>query len=229
MKYRMIMLLLLGAFAANVAHAQQGHDAAGEANEPAPKQPVSPSESDAQDGQANLVNNPLYENWARFGVGSFIEQRIVTQSGESEDQVRVTARLLLESVDKERLMLKLSRDVVMATGGERDRVNQPDEQVEVPRLVTQKEADEYINPPGMTEQGDDTITVLGKKLKTHWYEIKREDVTGEVVTRVWTNPHVPGLLAKMTIKSEGLLAFTTEMSITDIQIKESRHDIFDDE
>ncbi|WP_432797031.1 hypothetical protein [Poriferisphaera sp. WC338] len=178
--------------------------------------PVEPPEEPTGE---TLVANPLYDNWALFGVGTSVDQTIVTKTDEGE--VKVLATLVLKSIDDKQAVVSMTRKVVAANG----EVTQPAEEVLIPKRVTQAEADGYLNPPGKVGEGEEVLEVLGKKIKARWVEVKKEDATGSVVTRIWMSAGqgeedvIPGMLVKMSIKSEGLLAFTTEMSITGVEVK----------
>jgi hypothetical protein len=69
------------------------------------------------------------------------------------------------------------------------------------------------------KQGDEVLTVNGKKLKCHWEEIETEDQGAKMLSRLWTCPDVPGALVKMEVRAEGAAAPSIKMALLEWEKK----------
>ena len=142
---------------------------------------------------AETVDGPVYKSWAKSKVGTAVTIKSVTVM----KGVRVDSTLRYELV--ELTPEKAVVDTVVTTQGVAGRPLRAEHRRAFPLLPGVKKED-IGKPPAGSEQGLETLEVLGKDYETQWYVMKGRVEAGEVITRSWTNPDFPGMLLKSIIK-----------------------------
>jgi hypothetical protein len=140
-----------------------------------------------------LVNNPAYAHWARFKRGTTVVQKqTVTLSDGRTIEHDITVRLAEKSKDK--VVIETTQTPTM------------DGMVSSTRTFTTFPAKvrmERVQTPRATldsfTEGEEDITVQGKKLTAHWIEAATK-AGDEITTRkVWSVWEIPGGVVKETI------------------------------
>jgi len=141
----------------------------------------------AATARAEMVENPQYKVWSKFGVGSSS-----TVSGEwtfnNQKMTMSSARKLTEKTDDH---VTLEVIDTMDFGGQARTM--PARKVNVPAQAEKKD---------VTEAGSEDVTAAGKTFSCKIYEMK--DIASahpETKVRFWINPEVPGGIVKMLINS----------------------------
>ena len=123
--------------------------------------------------------NPEYDYWSNHKVGSWVKFKMEADQGGQKVQVDMTRTL--SELTKEKAVIEQKQKVTV--GG----VAQPEgtEKEDVP-------ADNDPNPTKIEKEGDEEITVNGKKMKCHWIEGTQKE--GKV--KFWVTKEVPGGVVK---------------------------------
>jgi hypothetical protein len=154
------------------------------------------------------VDNPEYKHWAQFKPGSFSEMK--TEFSRFGHKWERTTTTTLKEITSENAVLEIK---VVMTGSGQKWAEPPAEKRKIPAKVEEAKARES-DPPKKgdqrdggevldVKQGEEELTICGKKLKTKWVEtkIKRKDLT--TTARTWSCNDVPGQVVKTTTNSEG--------------------------
>lgn len=141
------------------------------------------------------VDNGEYERWARFKVGSLVRFKITSNSERQVDDELVIA---LRKFDEDEAVLERAFSGVV--GGKR-RVTKAERIV--PAKVI-KGLDSEGRAGREVAKGEETISVLGKKVKCAWIEVDYAKTIGETEIKLrektWYYAGVVGGVARMEIK-----------------------------
>ena len=147
----------------------------------------------ASSGAAAEVEHPAYKSWSRYPVGTTITVRSVTESPNSKLTTTTTYKLLELKPDMAVLETRVVSD---ATG--RVVENRPErlEQQRMFPLFPGVKPEDIGKPRNASVKGEEALPVLGRELKTVWYETKDKTEAGENFTRTWLCDEVPGRLTR---------------------------------
>ncbi len=147
-----------------------------------------------------MVDNPTYQHWAKFKPGAFVKlQQTMTQGGQ---KMQMTVTQTLKELTPERAMVEMAGSMDM--GGVQQQM--PARTMPIPAKVPKARVPATQPLEGKTQvsQGDEELTVAGKKVKCHWFEGKMSSPEGGAFSgKTWVNPGVPGNMVKMQGKGEG--------------------------
>jgi hypothetical protein len=142
----------------------------------------------AADPVPAMVDNPAYKSWSAFKAGSWVRMRTESDAGAARSVVKVTTKLL--SIDPQKAVVE-DTAVVAMMGRE---MAQPAIKREIPAKVAPQSMGADAPKP---KEGDEEITVGGKKMKAHWIEVVTEVSGARSTSKSWFVTEVPGGLAKM--------------------------------
>jgi hypothetical protein len=148
----------------------------------------------AENKAEDKVDNPHYKLWASFKPGTTCKAQAITviDDGKAVTTSRTVITTTLEELTPDEATIKFT--------GEEETANGPVSTLTITTHVRAKISPSTTRPlPGIFEkgEGDEEITVLGKKYKTHWAE--RGTRFGETRLTVWTSAEVPdGLVKQVT-------------------------------
>ncbi|MFH0962389.1 MAG: hypothetical protein V2A58_00085 [Planctomycetota bacterium] len=161
---------------------------------------------------AEQIDNPMYQNWARFKPGTFIIQQTTTKTEEMNPETRMT--YTLKEVTPERVVLEM----VMAVVVEGNEMKMPPQTIVHPAKIDKPEPEggEVVKPV-LLGQGSEEIAVKGNKIKTTWVksQIKQEGETS--IVTIWTSEEIPGSMVKMVTETKGDEPATTTMALVDFK------------
>jgi hypothetical protein len=141
------------------------------------------------------VENGEYERWARFKVGSQVHFKITSNAEvQADDELVITLRTLDED------QAVLDRAFLGVVAGRRRTTKS--ERI-VPAKVF-KGQDSEGRAGKEVGKGEETIDVLGKKVKCRWVEVEYSKTHGEAEIKLrektWYHASVVGGVARMEIK-----------------------------
>ena len=140
------------------------------------------------------IDNPVYRNWQDFPVGSQVTYRSVTTVGEDVSKQEYT--LTLKSKDKNKIVIERQLTAFLPDGVQQifpAMTSQNQRKFRLPKGVDPPNPDK---PNGVTEQGEEELEWLGRKLKTKWFKAKMRVEAGEMFTHSWSSSAIPGGLVK---------------------------------
>ncbi len=159
---------------------------------------------------AQKIDNPTYQNWAKFKVGSFSTLKSTSVAAGFATEMEMTSTLVELTADKAVVETKTT----MSVAGQK--IDQPAAKIEHPAKVDK--------PPGTASQpskelakGDEAMDVKGTKIKTRWVKMEMASTAGKTASTTWTSDDVPGQVVKMTSKTEGATASETTMTLVDFK------------
>ena len=171
-------------------------------------------------GEEKKVDNPQYKSWAAYKPGTMVKQKMTSKMtmGDQETTTKTTITKTLKKLTAEKAVLAVV--VEINVGG--NKITQPAREQEVPAKVAKEAATQPAVPPGtkMTKkgEGDETITVGGKKYKTHWIEWHMVSDSVETTTKNWTSDKVPGRMVKMTSDMTKPMKVKSTLELVEIKI-----------
>jgi hypothetical protein len=161
-----------------------------------PLRAEAPQQDDAagKGNDARVVENPIYNNWRRFPVGSKVTYRSVTEADGAETVQELVYRLKDKTDDR----VVIGRQVIfILPGGQRREIPEmTSENARTYRLGEDAKRPDPENPPGLLEKGEEELEILGKKIETEWFYSKMRVEAGDMLTRSWSSKAVPGGLVK---------------------------------
>ena len=144
------------------------------------------------------VLNPDYAAWCDFPKGTAISVKTVGSGPGiamgSLEEWTVTEATTLLGVSPDKLELEIG--ITKREDGGKE-VESPARKVTHARWIA---APRMGKPEGKIEEEEQTITVLGKKVKARYVRVKEEnfDAEGSIrITKMWTSHEVPGRIVKI--------------------------------
>jgi len=150
------------------------------------------------------VSNPIYENWAKFKVGTTTKYQ---QEAEKNGKKTVSGEMIykLVELDSEKVVVEISQTLY-----------QNGKKTELPIAKNQFMAkvikrNEQLLPT--LKKSDEEVEVPYGKIKCRAIETSNKWGEYSMVSKTWTNSDIPGFLVKQTTDME-----TPEKSITTISL-----------
>ncbi len=143
-----------------------------------------------------MVENPAYRQWASFPVGTRVTQRMTTDSAKTPGKTVTTTVLTLKSRTEEEVIVESQATTAYADG--RIVRNDPQE-FRNPRWVPLPpgvKKEDWGREPEGTEQGEETLDVLGQTYRCRWHKSRSRTDAGELIMTTWSSPQMPGGLVK---------------------------------
>jgi len=162
-----------------------------------------------------MVTNPAFKSWSEFKVGTSatLKQVVVDKSGDDPNAIDATAAppgpnemlytlKLIEKTPEKVVVEKILTDVEQG-----NLIEHPPVKMIFPAKIAKRYVDTG-HPKSKVEdfkEGEETITVGGKKIECHWVESRIKIGEEESISKVWANSEVvPGGKVKaMTVKKQG--------------------------
>lgn len=138
-----------------------------------------------------------YKAWATCKPGTWVKSRLEIDRG-GETVVAETTSTLVE-VTKEKAILE-------QTG----KVTSKGKTTDLPKQTIEPGAKD-AEAGKLLKQGDEELTVDGKKLKCHWEETEVEENGAKSVYKLWRNPTVPGGTVRTEVRAAGAAAAGTRI------------------
>lgn len=146
---------------------------------------------------AEEVEHPAFKSWAAHPVGTSIAIRSVTSCPASRLTTTTTYKLL--ELKEDRAILE-TRKVSDATGQLSEGLPDKMEQRRKFPLLPGVKKEQIGKPLNPIAQGEETLKLAGREIKTFWYDTKGQGDAGETLTRTWMSEDVPGRLVKAVTK-----------------------------
>ena len=163
--------------------------------------------------------NAAYQQWSQFKPGSYVtvEQKTISHVENTElppegEDMRITTRLV--DLTKDKAVLNEKR-VDVDPGSETELAP---EKITLFNTAGTKEAAAGAKPSDIKE-GDEELTVAGKKIKTHWVESTIKAGQQESKSKDWLSDEVPGGLVKEELKKTDAGKLMMESTTTVIDYK----------
>jgi len=143
----------------------------------------------AQEGGA-MVDNPQYQNWKQFGVGTQAVYHMNNDMGPMKMQMEMTQTL--KSIDSEKAVIAMQNK--MFFNGQEQVMPVPDQ--DIPAKITQAKYDETEG--NMKEVGQESQTVAGQTIACTKYTIEQEQGPGQKMNgTLWASMQIPGRMVRM--------------------------------
>jgi hypothetical protein len=136
------------------------------------------------------VENPEYQAWANFKVGSYVAYKVTTGGVEVEQFHELVELTAQKAVVKTKTRSK---------GKDLNTVN---------RDIPAKIAPAKETPKATVTTGEQTIEVAGKKIQCLWTEKQYEDGT---YTKTYTSPSMPG---NLVVLAQDIAGVKTQIIVT---------------
>lgn len=145
-----------------------------------------------------MVDNPVYQDWARFKVGTTVSYE-GTMKAEGQD-MQMKQTFMLTALDKEKASVQLTQSMnVMGMA-----VEMPGMTPTHPAKVKKEELDKAVYPVEMprfkVEGGKDKVDAAGQTFDCTWGEVEMELGGAKMKGKTWVSPRVPGGMVKMNVK-----------------------------
>lgn len=144
------------------------------------------------------IDNPEFASWSKFAVGAFVELTTVSDSMGQKSTSKMTHKLVELTADKAVVETAMVLEGVPAEFAPKPERRDVPKTIEVPDVEAPTQ-----NPDVKVVEGEETIDVAGTSVKCKTTE---STVTASGMTtksKTWTSDGVPGLMAKMEMRSEG--------------------------
>ena len=140
------------------------------------------------------VDHPAYVSWSKQPVGTQIKFRSETDS--NGHILTTTTTTILKELKPDRAIFQVQR-VSDATG--REVTSIPERSVLVRKfpLFPGVKREDVGKPTGAVDQGEETLRLAGRELRTVWFDTKTKGDGGlDVFSRTWMTDAAPGRLIK---------------------------------
>lgn len=166
--------------------------------------------------EAEKIENPEYQQWAKFKPGASATVEMVSKMGDNESEVRTTTTL--KSIDDDKAVISVLQ--VMKVGDQE--IKQTTERTLPAKIDKPEEPAEEDKPD--VKKGKETIKVKAGSFKCETVETHMQKDDQKTVTKVWTCPQVPGGMVKMTMRSSGKMSMTTESELVEVKTDDKDED-----
>lgn len=142
---------------------------------------------------AEEVEHPIYRSWAKHPIGTTITLRSVTISGGHTIVTTNRTRLVKLTASAAELETTMTSD---GTGKVVESPPQTYSQRRMFPLFAGMTKDDIGKPPKTSKNGEETLKLVGKEIKTRWFDSTGQTEVGKSSTRTWMSDDVPGKLVK---------------------------------
>jgi hypothetical protein len=146
---------------------------------------------------AEEVEHPTYKSWARHPIGTSVTVRTVTACPTSTITTTTTTTLL--ELGEKKAVLG-TRRVSDATGTLVEGRPEKQDQARMFPLFPGVKKEDIGKPYKAIAQGEETLSLAGREIKTFWYDTKGRGDAGEMSTRTWLSDDVPGRVVRAVTK-----------------------------
>jgi hypothetical protein len=185
----------------------------------------------AAEPEGGTVDNPAYKNWSAFKPGTAVTLKrvVVDKSGDAPGVVDATAEpdaphesyttYKLVSVTPEQAVVEMTETDIE---GGNEVEHAPVKITYRPRLA-KKYAEQGLPKSKVSglKEGEETLTVDGQKVETHWVESEFSVENETSWSKVWASDEVPGGTVKRdTLKKEnGKVLFETKVEVVRLKVE----------
>ncbi len=157
------------------------------------------------------VDNPQYQVWASCKAGSWVKVKRETTKAGSGDAVTFTeteSTMKVAEVSSDKIVVEVT-GVMRAGEGKKDLPPYTNE------ILAKVLKAEPLDEPKVIRKdaGDEELDLGGKKLKCKWVEVEIEKAGTRSVTRTWTSDEIPGGVARMESRSDGVQSSSLKMTV----------------
>jgi hypothetical protein len=165
-----------------------------------------------------MVPNPEFANWSKFKKGTSVTMKTTTTGSGVTSELRSTSTLI--EVGAEKVVVEYT-SVTMVNGME---LKLPATTREIPKTIAKAkdarkdEKDDPNTPKEVaSEEGTETLKVLGQEFKTKWRSNKVKVAGTTSDSKVWLCDDVPGMMVKMESTVTGAVASTLKMELIEFK------------
>jgi hypothetical protein len=163
-----------------------------------------------------MVENPQYQNWLKFKMGTSVTVKSITQIGETTTEVTVASALV--EVRDGRIFVETT--TTFKVGGKE--VKRDVRKGEIPKTVAlpeglKKEEFALGKPLGTTDQGTETLKVAGTEVKTRWYKYQTDVKKIKADSKIWLSDEIPGRTVKLEVNSTGAVTASSRSEAIEVK------------
>ncbi|HVK08074.1 MAG TPA: hypothetical protein VM597_04785 [Gemmataceae bacterium] len=152
------------------------------------------------------IPNPQYASWADFPVGTAVVIRAVTRADGDPGETVTTTTLTLREVSPVRVVVESRAETRRYDGHVTANPPTRADHSKTLRLPGGANAD---RPAGVTAEGTEAVTAGGRVYAAKWHETRDRNEAGDMVTRTWMSPAVPGGLVRSVVRTAAIGKTTT--------------------
>ena len=164
--------------------------------------------------RAEKIDNPAYQDWARFKPGSFVTYKTVTKMEAMTSETEMTQTL--KEVTPEKVLIELVTVMTVAGNEMKMPAMMMEHAAKIEKPEPEGEAAEVPKPEEI-DKGAEKITVKDKKIETTWVKTKFEYGGTTTTLTVWSSEDIPSGMVKMVADVTGAAASTSEMTLVDFK------------
>jgi hypothetical protein len=159
----------------------------------------------------DTMPNSEYTNWSKFTKGTSVTIKMTSVAGGVTSETVSTSTLV--EVGAEKVVVEYVS--VTRSGG--TEVKTPAARRDIPKTVAVVKNDKKDDPDApkevSSENGTESLKILGSEIKTRWTKNKVEVAGITTVSKVWMCDDVPGMMVKMESTSTGAFASTMKLEL----------------
>jgi len=163
---------------------------------------------------AEMMDNPMYQHWARFKPGSYVTVKCITKTGNFANESEQT--YTLKEITPQKAVVETKMTVI--AGG--NRTAMPPSTMDIPAKVEKGKAVAATDVKASGKvigQGEEVMTIKDKKVKVKWIK-SVADVSGtKSEVTVWTSDDIPNMTAKSVNNTSGKSTMTMEQIVIDFK------------
>ncbi|MBI5366309.1 MAG: hypothetical protein HZA54_04670 [Planctomycetes bacterium] len=157
--------------------------------------------------------------WASFKPGSWVKYHTVMVSemaGNKTEVVSDATHTLKEVTDTE-VTVEVETTTTTKMGGQEFKSPAQKTEVKYPRTSEAQTAAPADGPK--PEQGEEEITVAGKKIACKWIKVKTDTAGTKMETQTYFSESIPGSMVKTVSKGEGAMTMSTTIELVGYEVK----------
>ncbi|NLI78489.1 MAG: hypothetical protein GX442_18875 [Candidatus Riflebacteria bacterium] len=159
------------------------------------------------------VDNPVYQNWAKFKPGTMVKYAQTSEMMGNKTQSEVAYTLL--EVTPEKVVIEMGGSTVIMG----NQTEMPKTRIEYPAKADAADPNVKSAINAKTSQSEEEIEVAGGKIRCKVFETTVEQQGSQIKSRFWSSDDVPGTLVKSETTMEKPVQSVTVLALVEKVIK----------
>lgn len=164
-----------------------------------------------------MVNNPPYENWSQFPVGTTVAQK---ETIKLDDGSTVAIDIVSKLVSRTKEQVVVETTMGEAGAGKSDGVAGDSKTISTfPAKVKMSKYDTPQTAGTSVTEGTEAVAVQGKSASAEWTDVVTQKGNETTDIKVWTLKDVPGGIVRRTMvtKKDGQVTSSSTLELVEVK------------
>ncbi len=159
------------------------------------------------------IDNPVYQNWAKFKPGTMVKYAQTSEMMGNKTQSEVAYTLL--EVTPEKVVIELGGSTVIMG----NKTEMPKTRIEYPAKADAADPNVKNAISARSSQSEEEIEAAGGRIRCKVFETAIEQQGSQIRSKLWSSDDVPGTLVKSETTMEKPVQSVTVLALVEKVIK----------